>query len=164
MKSVTLIALLLITSTSIAQITDDELGRLEEFDAWVHQAFHPQVLETVQGIRALGHLLDERSQPYSIAHASSELEIREFVFEGLAIDAVVEKAAPYRVWVTTIKISSPLWPLENGLAVGQSTAELGRLSVQPEAGSLSFCGVNNCLVAEERNGSISSLKLDIYLD
>lgn len=148
----------------VVQPADADLDRLERFDAWLQESFRPQALKTVDGIRNLGQLRDEKCQDRMIAHASSELEVCEFVFEGLTIHAVVEKSALPRVWITAISISSPAWALENGLAVGQSTAELELLPVLPEVGSSRFCGVNNCLVAEEHNGVISRLSLDIYLD
>lgn len=124
MKRVILAMLLLISSVCTAQIPGDPLDRLEEFDGWALQVFRPQALKTLQGIRSLGPLVYEKSYKHELAHASSALERRELVFEGLIIHAVVETAGPHRVWVTTIAISSPAWALENGLAVGQNVAEL----------------------------------------
>ncbi len=164
MKNLFITLLLLMPSIGMAQLAHDELGRLEAVDAWVSQAFRPRALETVQGIRSLGRLLYENRHRNQLEHAAIETEVREFVFEGLAIHAFVEKAAPHRAWVTAIEITSPCWSLENGLKVGQNVAELERLPVQAEAESLRFCGVNNCLLAEERDGDISGLRLEIYLD
>lgn len=164
MKTLILVVLMSVSAMGIAQPKEHELTRLEDFDVWVHQAFHRGALDTVEGIRALGRLVSEKRHPHEVAHASSDLELAQFVFDGLAIHAVVEKSAPHRVWVTTIEITSPAWPLENGLTVGQHVGELNRLPVLPDVDALRFCGVNNCLVADHRGGIIRSLRLEIYVD
>lgn len=66
----------------VVQPADADLDRLERFDAWLQESFRPQALKTVDGIRNLGQLRDEKCQDRMIAHASSELEVCEFVFEG----------------------------------------------------------------------------------
>jgi hypothetical protein len=163
-KRLVLTALLLVATVSFARSAEEQLDRLEEFDAWVVQAFQPRALETAQGIRALGRLLSEKGHEFQNAHASTDSEMREFVFEGLAVYAVVEKTPPHRIWVTSVEITGPAWPLENGLAVGQDVAQLERIPVRPEAGTLRYCGVNNCLIAEERQGVITSLRIEAYFD
>lgn len=164
MKPLIFAVLMSVSAMSVAQPEEHELKRLEDFDIWVHQAFHPGALETVEGIRSLGPLVAEKRHPHDVAHASSDLELAQFVFEGLTIQAVVEKSAPNRVWVTTIEITSAAWPLVNGLAVGQHVGELNRLPVLPAEDALRFCGVNNCLAAEHRSSVIRSLTLEIYVD
>ena len=156
--------LLLLVALSAAPVAAVELALRERFDAWILKAFRPEALATVQGIRALDVPVSENVHEYQSPHAAHAMELREFVFHGLTIYAVVDRARPVQVWVTTIKIASPAWPLDNGLTVGQPVAELERLPVPPKPGILTFCGVNNCLVAEEGEGRIRSLTLERYLD
>lgn len=168
MKSLFLSMLLLIAPPCLAVLTDQELDRMEQFDRWVHRAMTSARLETVPAIRALGRVLYEKSHVFPRAHAPADREIREFGFDGLTVYAVVEKTVPMpmpsRAWVTTIEIRSAAWPLDNGLHVGQEVAALARLPVQPDEGSLRFCGVNNCLIAEQQDGFISAITLETYLD
>src|SRR5690625_1504746 len=154
MRQLIALYLLMAVPLAAAQMTDNELSRREAFDAWLYEPFADQNLQTVQDIRSLGPPIREVQHEYVSPHATPDLEMREFVFDGLTVYAIIEQAVTSRVWLSQIQIARSSWPLKNGLSVGQPISVLARLPVQPEPGALKVCGVNHCLVAEEKEGRI----------
>jgi hypothetical protein len=164
MRGPLLAPLLLFSAFALARLSDSDLGRMEDFDAWLQQAFRPEAMKTLEGIRSMGRLRSESRSAYPSAHSDAALEMHEFVLDGLAIYVVAQKDHPARLWPISVEISSASWPLVNGIAVGDPITELASLPVAPDSDSLTFCGVTNCLIAEARDGRITSLRLEFYFD
>lgn len=154
---------LLFSFTSCTTNTQGSVGKREAFDNWLYQALATGDINTESDIKALGSIQDVSSVPYRAAHAEGEWKVTTYQFDGLNVVAIVQQMEPRRALVGAIKITSPDWPLSNGLAVGAPMSEID-LPVRRKVGSQQYCGINNCIEFEEEQGRISSITMMLYAE
>lgn len=139
------------------------MDHYEAVDAWLYNAFMPDSIELVSGIRSLGTVLAER-QRLVPSHDGVGAISRTYIFENLQIFGLTNLTDPERARVSGIEITGPGWTLVNGLGVGSETANFrAQLGIRPGE-SLRYCGINNCLVAEEAEGRITKITICLYVD
>ena len=141
----------------------DDLDHYEAVDAWLYTAFMPENIESVSGIRSLGTVLAER-QRLVPSHDGVGAVVRTYIFENLQICALTNLTDPHKAYVSGVEITGPEWVLVNGLGVGSDTTKFRAQLGIKEGEGLRYCGINNCLVAEEAEGTITKITICLYVD
>lgn len=163
MRSVFCVLVVAVSAGCSVQPPLPSLEEREAFDAWLYSAFSKVDLRTAASIKAIATLIDESAVPYSATHAEGRWNVTSYRFKGLKIVALVQEAPPQKSLVEVIEITSPAWPLDNGLAVGAPLSDI-RMPIPPSQGALKFCGVNNCIEFGKKAGRISRITLSLYAE
>jgi len=163
MRSSFSVVVIMACAGCVAQPVTPSIEELEAFDAWIYSAFSMADLRTAASIRSIGTLIEESAVPYEAAHAEGRWNVTSYRFDGLKIVAIVQEAPPKKALVGTIEISSPVWPLKNGIAVGSPVSNI-KMPVPPSKSPLKFCGIHDCIEFSEYAGSISRITLSLYAE
>lgn len=164
MKYFVLVAVMLALPPPSFGASDDEFEQYEKLGAWVHDAFPIHFPTSQRSIEELGPIVTIDYLGVQSSSAGEPMIDRKFVFDGLTIQALVDQSDAQKAFVYLIHITSPAWPIANGLSVGMPEDELGKVEFQPNDGAHGYCGMgDNCIKFETKDGYISAIKIYLYI-
>ena len=158
--------LLCILSLSVcnlnAEVIELNLQKQESYSTWILSAFMNGKYSSDKEIRAIAELKSYSAIPDKQFYKPELRSAVTYTFDGLKISAI-ENNETKNLIVFNITISKPKWSLSTGIKIGDPVTVLSNIPIPEHADKKnSFCGYDNCVTFDIKNGNISMIELSLY--
>lgn len=153
---------------SSIQAAEGGVSRSQRLNDFAGRGWGFEIGRSLTEVKRLGKVLREEVSSERNRHVDGQIdESRVLHFDGLVIQAYFPAKNHNDLMVAAVTIAKRKWPVRHDLRVGSTWATVKEKLGDPNeetASAAKYCGDNDCAIFSLRNGRVSKITWDLYLD